>query len=117
MYYELNKREKKIARALIEKGVNAEFKKALKQSASILAEWQNGDLDNRSAYHKLFKWIDEQNEKIARRYDAITGSKYLITVAEIYADGQITADDLQEFSEGTKEVLNSWLFPNGGESL
>jgi len=108
MYYELPKKEKKIARAAIDKGVNTAFKLALEEAESIIEEWRNGKLDNRGAYHKLFKAIDKHDGKIARRYDHVTGSKYLMTVAAILADAHITQDDISEFSDETKEVIRRW---------
>jgi hypothetical protein len=83
---DLSKREKKIARDAIEKGVLAEFKVSLKESETIIKEWRNGQLDNRQAYHKLFKAIMVQNKHIARRYDDMRGSRYLSTVAAILYD-------------------------------
>lgn len=109
MYNELSKQDKKIAKILIDKGVDAEFNAALKQTAAILAEWQSGHLDNRAAYHKVFKKIDECDGNISRRYDGLTGSRYLLTVAAIYRDGQITENDVKDFSDETKAVLNQWL--------
>ena len=108
MYYELPKREKKIARAAIDKGLNTAFKLALEEAESIIKEWREDKLDNRGAYHKLFKAIDRHDGRIARRYDHVTGSKYLATVAAILADGHITHEDINEFSEETKEVLRKW---------
>lgn len=37
--YELNKREKKIAREVIEKGVQAEFKAGLEKAKKVIAQW------------------------------------------------------------------------------
>ena len=109
MYYELLKREKKIAKAAIDKGVNAEFKAGLEKAEAIVAEWHKGKLDNREAYHKLFLAVEEQDKRIAQRYDGLGGSRYLFTVACILYDEQITEDDVKDFSEETKEQLNSWV--------
>ncbi|HEX5150364.1 MAG TPA: hypothetical protein VFW07_02885 [Parafilimonas sp.] len=112
--YELPKKEKKIARAAIDKGVNTAFKLALEEAGSIIKEWQEGKLDNRAAYHKLFKAVDKHDYKIARRYDHVTGSKYLMIVSAILADGHITQDDISEFSDETKAVIRSWAKVIGG---
>jgi len=109
MYHELSKREKKIARILIDKGVDTEFRISLEQTDKILSEWKEGNLDNRTAYHALFKKIHERNNLIANRYDGLGGSRYLLTVAAIYADGQITEEDIKDFSEKTRAVLNNRL--------
>lgn len=85
--YELSKREKKIAREAIEKGVLAEFEVGLTEAETIIKEWRKGGLDNRQAYHKLYQAIKDQDKHIARRYDGMRGSRYLLTVAAIFKDG------------------------------
>ncbi len=109
MASELSKSEKKLARLLIDKGVDADFKTALEQAAVTITQWQTGSIDNRTAYHQLFKKIKEQDKRIANRYDGLTGSRYLSTVAGIYFDGQITEADIENFSEESKAFLNNWL--------
>lgn len=94
---------------MIDKGVDTEFRIALEQTDKILSEWKQGSLDNRTAYHKLFKKVQERDKRISNRYDGLTGSRYLLTVAGIYVDGQITEEDIKDFSEETKAVLNNWL--------
>ncbi len=107
---DLSKREKKIARDAIEKGVLAEFKVCLEEAETIIKEWRNSHLDNRQAYHKLFKAIMEQNKHIARRYDDMRGSRYLLTVAAILYDGYITEEDIKDFSEEAKEDMKRWMY-------
>jgi hypothetical protein len=109
MHHELSKHEKKIARMLIDKGVDAEFRTALEESSEILSAWKNGDIDNRAGYHKVFKKIMEYDKRIANRYDGLTGSRYLLTIAGIYIDGQITTEDIKDFSEQTRAILNELL--------
>lgn len=108
MYYELPKREKKIAREAIEKGVNAEFKEGLEKAEAVIKEWREGKLSNRDGYHKLYKAIQYQDKNIAHRYDGLTGSRYLMTVAGILYDGYITEEDIKDFSDETKEVIKRW---------
>ena len=105
---ELSKGEKKLARQCIDKGVQAEFKAALERVKKIVDEWDNAAPDHRETYYKLFKAVNEQDKRIARRYDGMRGSRYLLTVADIYADGQITEEDIAGFSEETKAVLLRW---------
>ena len=107
--YELSKREKKIAREAIEKGVLAEFEVGLKKAEAIIKQWRNGSLDNRQAYHKLYKEIANHDKHIARRYDGMSGSRYLLTVAAILRDGYITEEDIKDFSDQTKQVLQLWI--------
>jgi hypothetical protein len=109
MSQELSKKEKKIARMLIDKGVDTEFRISLEQADEIISEWKKGDLDNRTAYQKLFQKVKENDKWISRRYDGLSGSRWLQTVGLIYADGQITEDDIKDFSEENKEYLNRLL--------
>lgn len=48
---------------------------------------------------------------MARRYDGLTGSNYLITVAAILRDGYISEDDIKDFSEEARlEISKLILF-------
>src|SRR4051812_2917779 len=107
--HELSKREKKIAREIIDKGVQAEFKTGLEKAKRVITEWENGTTDNREAYHKLFKTIKEHDKGIARRYDGLSGSRYLITVAAILFDEQITEEEISDFSDETKQSIRSLI--------
>ena len=99
MYHELSKSKKKLAGILIDKGVDIEFRISLEQTDKILSEWKEGSLDNRTAYHALYKKVLERNKRIANRYDGLGGSRYLLTIAAIYADGQITEEDIKIFQK------------------
>ena len=106
MYYELSKREKKIAKACIDKGLDAEFKEGLENFYAIMRDWQSGKFaSNKEAYHQLFKAVDEKDHAIARRYDGLSGSWWLITVIELLREGYISEEDIKDFSEETKAVI------------
>ena len=88
MYYELSKKEKKIARAAIDKGLDAAFKEGLEKSEVVINDWRQGKFSsNKEAYHKLYKAITYNDDAISRRYDGLTGSRYLVTVAIIFGEG------------------------------
>lgn len=99
MEQNLSKKDKATLRALIEKGVQAEYTHALAEVETVLKQWRDGALDNRDAYQAMYRSIQENNKFIARRYDYVTGSRYVLTVAGIYRDKQITDDDLSGLSE------------------
>jgi hypothetical protein len=106
--HELTKAEKKVARAAIDKGLDAEFKEGLENFESILQDWRQGKFaSNKEAYHKIFKAVDDKDYAISRRYDGLTGGRYLLTVANIYSDGYINDDDIAGFREETKEIIKS----------
>jgi hypothetical protein len=69
MIYELSKSEKKIARAAIDKGLDAEFRKGMENFEAIVKDWREGKFaGNKDAYHKLFKAVDEKDNAISNRY-------------------------------------------------
>jgi hypothetical protein len=106
MYYELSKREKKIAKACIDKGLEAEFKEGLENFHAIMQDWRAGKFaSHKEAYHELFKAVDKKDNTISRRYDGLTGSRWLITVVELFREGYISEDDIKDFSDATKAVI------------
>jgi len=109
MPHELSKREKKIAWQIIQKGVQAEYAAALQTAETIITEWKNGALPNREAYHELYRTIQEHDKLISKRYDRVSGSHYLMTVAAIYFDKQITEEDLKDFSTQTKQEIETFI--------
>jgi len=110
MYYDLSKREKKIARACIDKGLEAEFKEGLENFHVIIQDWQAGKFaSNKEAYHQLFKAVDNKDHAIGRRYDGLSGSRWLITVIELLREGYISEDDIKDFSDQTKAVIQMRL--------
>ncbi len=103
MYYELSKREKKIAKACIDKGLEAEFKEGLENFHAIIQDWRAGKFaSDKEAYHQLFKAVDNKDHAIARRYDGLSGSRWLTTVIELLREGYISEDDIKDFSDETK---------------
>ncbi|MEO5908105.1 MAG: hypothetical protein ABIR50_11180 [Ginsengibacter sp.] len=102
---DLSKANKKVAREVIEKGLELEFANGLKKADEALQKWKYHDLGNKEAYHLLFKTIIDFNEHIAARYDAMTGSKYFTTVADLFTDRIITEADIKDFSPEIIEQL------------
>jgi hypothetical protein len=102
---ELSKKDKKVAREIIEKGVQIEFANGLNQADAVIQKWKNNHLGNREAYHLLFKKIKDFDKHIARRYDAMRGSRYFLTVANLFADRIITEEDIKDFSKEVIEEL------------
>jgi hypothetical protein len=66
-------------------------------------------LNNREAYHKLFDTVKQQDKRIEERYDGLSGSDYVFAEALILFDGQITEEEMNGFSEDTKEIIRRWL--------
>jgi hypothetical protein len=72
----------------------------------VIKDWRQGKFSsNKEAYHKLYKAITEKDDAISRRYDGLSGSRYLVTVAQLFFEKVITEDDIKDFSEETKTVI------------
>jgi hypothetical protein len=109
MYYELTKKEKKVARDCIDKGIEAAFREGLEKSEVVISDWRQGKFSsNKEAYHKLYKTLTDKDDAIGRRYDGLTGSRWLITVAQLFFEKVITEDDIKDFSDETKDIIRSW---------
>ena len=105
--YELTKREKKIAREIIEKGLQIEYTNALNDADTLMQNWNNNnkETDNRASYHLLYKAIEKNDKHISRRYDGMKGSSYIYIIAAQLADKIISKDDLKEFREETQNAI------------
>jgi len=108
MYYELSKKEKNISRQCIDKGLNIAYTNALNETGLVIQDWRTEKLNTRDAYMKLFKVVEQHDDAIANRYNRLGGSRYLITVAQLYAETVITKDDIKDFSDETKAAIILW---------
>ena len=106
---DLSKRDKKIARKLIDLGLQREFVNSLVRAGEILKQWNPNVEDNKPAYYALFLHITDFDKHITRRYDGLGGSRYYITVAGLLADGIITPEEIGEFSEDIQQRLRFYL--------
>lgn len=102
---DLSKKDKKIAREMIDKGIQIEFANGLNEVEVVIQKWKSQALENREAYHLLFKTIKDFDKHIAQRYDALTGSRYFETVAVWYGDGLLTDEDIMNFSPEINEEI------------
>ena len=103
--FEITKSEKKLARQIIEKGLQIEYKKGLEQQSEIIERWKSGNSDTKDSYLKLYQSVTSYDKYIAKRYDDMRGSKYLFIIAAQLADGIITLEEIEKFSIDTKNRL------------
>ena len=103
--FELTKSEKKLARQIIEKGLQIEFKKGLEQQSEIIERWKSGNSETKDSYLKLYQSVTSYDKYIAKRYDDLRGSKYLFIIAAQLADGIITLEEIEKLSKDTKNRL------------
>jgi hypothetical protein len=111
MYYELTKSQKKIARRVMDKGLEAHYQRALADIETILDSWREGKFEStRDAYMEMYQRVKMHDKNIGGIYDDKSGSRWVEVMALQYADGTITMDDLKELGE---EVCGVIRFLNG----
>ena len=103
---ELAKSQKKIARELIDLGLQLECKlftdKITKFTNS--SEWKIGNPHEN--YIKLYQKVVSFDKHIAKRYNNVTGSHYFMTVWGLFYDDVLTTEDISRFDI---EVQNELL--------
>ena len=103
---ELSKKDKKVARKIIEIGLQREFENGLSSFEAILKDWKEKKQDNKESYHLLYKRLTDFDRHIARRYNYMTGSKYFSIVATQLYNGIITQEEISELSEEIIQKIN-----------
>ena len=103
---DLTKPEKKIARQVIEKGLQKEYVDGIIMLDNIITKWKANVHSNRDAWVELYKTLTAHDKHISRRYDHMSGSRYLYIIACQLADGIIDRNDLKEFREDIREKIS-----------
>lgn len=109
MTCELPKSQKKNARGIIEKGLQREYQNGIEKVDAVIEKWKSGKLDSREAYLAIYKKLISYDRHLARRYDNISGSKYLMIISGLVADGIISFDELSELDDQARQVIQKWL--------
>ena len=102
---DLNKPQKRIARQIIETGLQREYEAGIIKLDKIISRWKNKKIDNRDAYMKIYSSLTWHDKHIGRRYNKMTGSWYLYIIAAQLADEVITVDELNDFPEDIREKI------------
>lgn len=102
---ELTKSQKRIARQIIETGLQREYEAGIKKLDKIIFGWKRKEMDNRDAYMKLYKSLTSHDKHIARRYNRMTGSWYLHIIAAQLADEVIAVEELNDFPEDIRQKI------------
>ena len=105
MTYEFSKPEKKIVRQVIETGLQRDFESSILDIDQIIQRWKSKKLDNREAYHEIFGTVKKNDKYIARMYDDLRGSKYMMVLQGLLANKTISEADLSGFSETTRNAI------------
>ncbi len=109
-FQSLPKPDKKIIHELMEKGLQKEFEMELIEAEKILKEWRNNNKNNKESYHTLYMHIANFDKHIARRYDGMTGSRYIQLVSTQLEEELISEEDIAGLSEKGKGYLKfKWI--------
>lgn len=65
----LSKSQKKIARQIIEKGLQQEFANGIKELDTTILKWKAKTLPNRETWYELYDKLTKHDKHIARRYE------------------------------------------------
>jgi hypothetical protein len=104
---ELTKSDKKIARILMDKGIQKELEICNASILAILTDWKNKEKEGRETYGQVYETVLKNNKYIASNYDGITGAHYFDTVLNMYSKGLVTVEDINRFSETVRQRLKS----------
>ena len=107
---ELTKSQKKIARQIIEKGLQKEYVDGIIELDNIISKWKIKKLANRDAWFELYDNLTKHDDHLSNRYDNMGGSKYLYVIAGQLASGVINRYNLTDFDE---DVISDILLLNG----
>lgn len=102
---ELSKKDKKIAREIIARGLNKELKRGLLEFEAILQEWRSTSGDNKEFYHKLYGSVYDFNKQIAWRYDYMPGSQYLLVLTGQLRDQLIDPSELDAIDPEARDAV------------
>lgn len=102
---QFSKSQKRIARQIIETGLQREYEAGIKKLDKIISGWKRKEIDNRDAYRKLYKSLTSHDKHIASRYNRMSGSWYLHIIAAQLADEVITVEELNDFPEDIRQKI------------
>jgi len=105
MTYEFSKSERKIVRQVIETGLQRDFESCILDIDQIIQRWKSKKLDNREAYHEIFGKVKKNDKYIARMYNDLRGSTYMMVLQGLLSNKTISEADLGGFSETTRNAI------------
>ena len=102
---ELPKSQKKIARELIQLGLERECKSFTNKIAEFTnsAEWET--TGSHELYLNLYRKVISFDKHIGKRYNDLTGSQYVIKILGLFFDGILTTDDIARFDVNVQNEL------------
>lgn len=109
MYYELTKSQKKIARTVIDRGLENHYKRGLSDIESICRKWREGNFaSTRDAYMNLYQCVKRNDKNIGRIYIDKGGARWVEVMSMQLADKAITIEDLTDFDSELRNIIVKW---------
>lgn len=105
MYYELTKPQKKIARRVMDKGIENHYKRGLTSAEEIIQKWRKDKLSITDAYMQLYKSVQRIDKHIGKVYNDKGGSRWVEIMAIQLSDGVISVSDLDEFDQELQDII------------
>lgn len=102
---ELPKSQKKTARLLINEGLQRECRLHLQKVESLLRNAKDRNKLPHDTYLKLYEEVYNFNRHIAFRYDCMSGSRYFMTITNLFCSGILTQKDINLFSEEVQQAI------------
>jgi hypothetical protein len=103
---ELSKADKKVARSIIEKGLQKEFENGLNEFYQLLRDWKDNQAGNRDVYHNLYGRVREFDKHIVWRYDRMSGKDYIFIITNQLIEGHINDQDLTLLSVEARGMID-----------
>ena len=102
---DLTKTQKKVARELIDLGLQRECKSFTDRITKFTnsPEWKTGN--SHELYLKLYKEVTSFDKHIGKRYNDLTGSSYFITVLGLFYDEVLKPEDIARFDMDVQNEL------------
>lgn len=101
----LSKSDKKVYRKLLDIAIEKEKTNYINDVINTIDQYKNNQLDFKETYHQIYKKVIENDKRVARRYDNISGAHYFDKILEFYANRLISEEEIKELSEPVREKL------------
>lgn len=105
MYYQLTKAEKKLARKVMDKGLDLEYLEGLKLAEEVSQDYKRKKLTIKECYMKLYRELQKIDKNIGRLHNDKGGSRWVEVMAGQLAQGYISLEDIEGFHDKTKKVI------------
>lgn len=102
---ELPKSQKKTARLLINEGLQRECRLHLQKVESLLRNAKDKNELPHDTYLKLYEKVYDFDRHIAQIYDGMSGSRYFMTITDLFCSGILTQKDINLFSEEVQQAI------------